>query len=366
MRVTSDATQKKRVASPPPAPRITARTQTMSTPTTPSPRADLEKRLLSPTANSSSSKKPKIAETPADTTAAMSASTAVHTTSPVTNPPGLPSLQIKLLSPTARAPTRGSEFAAGYDMYASRVTVVPARGKALVETDVAMAVPAGTYGRIAPRSGLASKNFIDVGAGVIDADYRGQVKIRINQYCHDNKIAFVSVCTHGLFGSIFCDFGDDFAVVDPTGETAKSGIVAGVDEEGLVTALDESRHGLEDGDYVTFSEIQGMEELNGAEFKIEVKGKKVCSKRPFDDSLILKYRTLHLLDRRCFQVWCIVRVDKFGLGNLLRERFEFDNLGLLNLGKLSSTGICTKLGNIADREGVGSCISILVNRRMAV
>ena len=149
----------------------------MSTPTTPSPRADLEKRLLSPTANSSSSKKPKIAETPADTTAAMSASTAVHTTSPVTNPPGLPSLQIKLLSPTARAPTRGSEFAAGYDMYASRDTVVPARGKALVETDVAMAVPAGTYGRIAPRSGLASKNFIDVGAGVIDADYRGQVKI---------------------------------------------------------------------------------------------------------------------------------------------------------------------------------------------
>lgn len=34
-----------------------------------------------------------------------------------------------------------------------------------------------TDGRIAPRSGLASKNFIDVGAGVIDADYRGQVKI---------------------------------------------------------------------------------------------------------------------------------------------------------------------------------------------
>lgn len=38
-------------------------------------------------------------------------------------------------------------------------------------------MPAGTYGRIAPRSGLAVKNFIDVGAGVIDADYRGQVKI---------------------------------------------------------------------------------------------------------------------------------------------------------------------------------------------
>lgn len=40
-----------------------------------------------------------------------------------------------------------------------------------------MAAPEGTYGRIAPRSGLASKHFIDTGAGVIDADYRGEVKV---------------------------------------------------------------------------------------------------------------------------------------------------------------------------------------------
>lgn len=46
-----------------------------------------------------------------------------------------------------------------------------------METDISIAVPAGTYGRIAPRSGLASKHFIDTGAGVIDADYRGPVKV---------------------------------------------------------------------------------------------------------------------------------------------------------------------------------------------
>jgi dUTP pyrophosphatase len=40
-----------------------------------------------------------------------------------------------------------------------------------------MAIPTGNYGRIAPRSGLAAKNFIDVGAGVIDSDYRGEVKV---------------------------------------------------------------------------------------------------------------------------------------------------------------------------------------------
>lgn len=40
-----------------------------------------------------------------------------------------------------------------------------------------MAIPEGNYGRIAPRSGLAAKNMIDVGAGVIDSDYRGEVKV---------------------------------------------------------------------------------------------------------------------------------------------------------------------------------------------
>ena len=40
-----------------------------------------------------------------------------------------------------------------------------------------MAIPDGNYGRIAPRSGLAAKNMIDVGAGVIDSDYRGEIKV---------------------------------------------------------------------------------------------------------------------------------------------------------------------------------------------
>ena len=46
-----------------------------------------------------------------------------------------------------------------------------------MDTDISIAVPAGTYGRVAPRSGLASKHSIHTGAGVIDADYRGPVKV---------------------------------------------------------------------------------------------------------------------------------------------------------------------------------------------
>ncbi|KAJ5032611.1 uncharacterized protein L3040_009208 [Drepanopeziza brunnea f. sp. 'multigermtubi'] len=104
---------------------------------------------------------------------AMSSSAATTTLTTTTQP----ALLVKKLSERAQLPTRGSAFAAGYDLYASRETVVPARGKVLVETDISMAVPEGTYGRIAPRSGLASKHMIDTGAGVIDADYRGQVKV---------------------------------------------------------------------------------------------------------------------------------------------------------------------------------------------
>ena len=74
-------------------------------------------------------------------------------------------------------PVRSSAGAAGYDLSAAHESSVPAHGKALIKTDVAMAIPDGYYGRIAPRSSLAWKNHIDVGAGVIDSDYRGNIGV---------------------------------------------------------------------------------------------------------------------------------------------------------------------------------------------
>ncbi|KAL1635225.1 E1 ubiquitin-activating protein [Diplodia intermedia] len=98
-------------------------------------------------------------------------------------------------------------------------------------------------------------------------------QITIADYCHANGIYVVTTDTYGLFGTIFTDFGKNFTVGDPNGENVLSGIVAGVDDEGNVSALDETRHGLEDGDFVTFSEIEGMEGLNdSAPRKIKVTG----------------------------------------------------------------------------------------------
>ncbi|XP_057400637.1 deoxyuridine 5'-triphosphate nucleotidohydrolase, mitochondrial isoform X4 [Balaenoptera acutorostrata] len=86
-------------------------------------------------------------------------------------------LRFVRLSEHATAPTRGSERAAGYDLYSAYDYTVPPMEKALVKTDIQIALPSGCYGRVAPRSGLAAKHFIDVGAGVIDEDYRGNVGV---------------------------------------------------------------------------------------------------------------------------------------------------------------------------------------------
>lgn len=108
---------------------------------------------------------------------------------------------------------------------------------------------------------------------VVLTDTALEDQIKIADYCHENKIYVVITDTYGLFGSIFTDFGENFTVGDPTGENVNNGIVAGIDSEGLVSALDETRHGLEDGDWVTFTEVEGMTGLNGcAPRKIEVKG----------------------------------------------------------------------------------------------
>jgi dUTP pyrophosphatase len=95
------------------------------------------------------------------------------------------SLSVKLLSANAKLPTKANCDDAGYDLYAAHDLVIPARSRALVSTDIAVAVPYGSYGRISPRSGLALKNGIDVGAGVVDPGYRGALGVIL--FNHSDK-----------------------------------------------------------------------------------------------------------------------------------------------------------------------------------
>jgi len=95
---------------------------------------------------------------------------------------GPTSLRIMKLSDKAIIPTKGSQFAAGHDIYALTDGLVPAKGQTMVETGIAIGLPEGTYGRLAARSGMASKMGIAVGGGVIDSDYSGEVKVILRNH----------------------------------------------------------------------------------------------------------------------------------------------------------------------------------------
>src|ERR1700741_392890 len=85
-------------------------------------------------------------------------------------------LEFKQLHPDAVLPTRGSAAAAGLDLYViENITIAPGE-RTVARTGLAVSIPEGFYGRVAPRSGLATKNGLDVLAGVIDADYRGEIQ----------------------------------------------------------------------------------------------------------------------------------------------------------------------------------------------
>ena len=97
-------------------------------------------------------------------------------------------INVKKLSENATIPTQGTKFAAGYDLYAAEDAVVVCGTRKLIKTNISMEITPGYYGRIAPRSGLAYKNGIDVLAGVIDSDYRGDVGVIL--YNTDKNIDF--------------------------------------------------------------------------------------------------------------------------------------------------------------------------------
>jgi len=84
-------------------------------------------------------------------------------------------LKFKRLDSKATLPARGSAFAAGLDLYSIEDISIGSGERHLAKTGLAVAIPEGCYGRIAPRSGLAMKHGLDVLSGVIDSDYRGEM-----------------------------------------------------------------------------------------------------------------------------------------------------------------------------------------------
>lgn len=93
-------------------------------------------------------------------------------------------IPIKLLTPTATIPAYQTDGAAGFDIASDANLNLPAGEMALISTGLSMAIPDGYYLRISPRSGLAVRCGIDVLAGVVDSDYRGEVKVMLINHGH--------------------------------------------------------------------------------------------------------------------------------------------------------------------------------------
>jgi dUTP pyrophosphatase len=86
-------------------------------------------------------------------------------------------LYIKLINNNINIPSRGSSNSAGLDLYSNEDGIIYPLSRTMISTGIIIKIPNNYYGRIAPRSGLALKNGIDVLAGVIDSDYRGEIKV---------------------------------------------------------------------------------------------------------------------------------------------------------------------------------------------
>jgi deoxyuridine 5'-triphosphate nucleotidohydrolase len=91
-------------------------------------------------------------------------------------------LRVVRLDIGARLPLRGSASAAGWDLSALSEVRVPARGRSRVRTGLVLELPQGFFGLLRDRSGLAARHGLTVLAGVIDADYRGEVIVVLQSH----------------------------------------------------------------------------------------------------------------------------------------------------------------------------------------
>ncbi|XP_001361582.2 ubiquitin-like modifier-activating enzyme 1 [Drosophila pseudoobscura] len=148
-------------------------------------------------------------------------------------------------------------------------------GKNRAEASCAQLAELNSYVRTVSHTGPLTEEFLRQFRVVVLTNSDTAEQERIGKFAHENGIALIIADTRGLFAKVFCDFGESFTIYDQDGAQPVSTMIASIthDAQGVVTCLDETRHGFNDGDYVTFSEVQGMQQLNGCQpIKITVLG----------------------------------------------------------------------------------------------
>lgn len=116
-------------------------------------------------------------------------------------------------------------------------------------------------------TGNITSDIIQKFSCVVVVDMPLDQAVTVNEICHQNSIAFIMADVRGVFANVFCDFGDEFLISDKDGERPAHCMVASITNTtpALVTVTDDTRHHMETGDYVTFREVEGIDELNACE-----------------------------------------------------------------------------------------------------
>ena len=147
-------------------------------------------------------------------------------------------------------------------------------GKNRASESIAQLSELNPYVKVSTHCGDLKPEFLKNFSVIVITEATIADQLAISEIARANKICLIIASTRGLFGQIFCDFGDNFTVVDTNGENPLTVMISGItkDTNGAVACIEDARHGFEDGDVVKFSEVKGMTEINDKEFKIRVTG----------------------------------------------------------------------------------------------
>ena len=119
------------------------------------------------------------------------------------------------------APLHGTDTAAGFDLYAARnVSIKPGESK-LIPTGVKMAIPEGWFGMISPRSSIASKTPLRIGARIIDSDYRGDVMVNLHNDATGNGVPWEIKAGERIAQIVFMQHLVQMTQVDSLDDTSR-------------------------------------------------------------------------------------------------------------------------------------------------
>lgn len=137
---------------------------------------------------------------------------------------------------------------------------------------------------------------------VVLADSLLDEQLRVNKICRELNIKFIATTSFGLFGYIFCDYGNNFTVVNTNGEAPMTGMVDSItvsNGKTYVKCIDSKRHGLTTGDTVKFvkgvpdpTDVHTVEYIDGFTFSINSEVKDISFYEQVKQSLVISFKSL--------------------------------------------------------------------------